>query len=214
MDGLTQHYRRSRVTRRAELASQAEDRGSIPLTRSDVSLKARLDERSGSELDVVGTVLAISRIPYGRPRALTPDAVLDEWRGTCSTKHVLLADIAREEWPATAPQLWHRPYLVTRELADGRWGSAVADTVPAAGLVDVHTYATLELDGGRVKVDVTFPLAGWDGRSDIALACGDGEDHPAGADPIATKADLVSRHCDPAVREPFIAALAATEVAG
>ncbi|MBA2326481.1 MAG: hypothetical protein H0V95_07540, partial [Actinobacteria bacterium] len=63
-----------------------------------MSLKARLDERCGSELDLVKTVLAVSRIPYGRPSVLTPDAVLDEWHGTCSTKHLLLAEMAREEW--------------------------------------------------------------------------------------------------------------------
>ena len=173
-----------------------------------MSLKARLDERSGSELDLVGTVLALSRIPYGRTTVLSSDGVLDEWRGTCSTKHLLLADIARGTWPDTAPELWHRPYLVTPALAEERWGPAVAETVPGSGLVDVHMYATLELDGRRVNVDVTFPLEGWDGRSDIPLACGEGPDHAAGDDPIVTKADLVRRHCDPAVREPFIAALA------
>jgi hypothetical protein len=192
-----------------EFVSQAGNAGAIPLTRSDgMSLKARLDERYGRELDLVGTVLELSRIPYGRPSVLTPDAVLDEWRGTCSTKHLLLTGIATEEWPYTVPELWHRPYLVTRDLAARRWRSAVAAMVPEAGLVDVHTYATLDVDRRRVNVDVTFPLAGWDGRSDIALACGEGEDHPAGDDPIGAKADLVRRYCDPAVREPFVAALA------
>jgi len=179
-----------------------------------MSLKARLDDRCGSELDLVKTVLAVSRIPYGRPSVLTPDAVLDEWHGTCSTKHLLLAEMAREEWPRTGPELWHRPYLVTRELARERWGSTVAETVPEDGLVDVHTFATLEVDGRRVNVDVTFPLAGWDGRADVPLACGDGDNHPAGDDPLATKADLVRRHCDPEIREPFLAALAAAEVRG
>jgi hypothetical protein len=171
-------------------------------------LKARLDERCGRELDLVGTVLELSRIPYGRPSVLTSEAVLDKWRGTCSTKHLLLADIVGGRWPHTEPELWHRPYLVTRALAAERWGATVADVVPEAGLVDVHTYATLELDGRAVNIDVTFPLAGWDGRSDIRLSCGEGDDFPAGDDPIGAKADLVRRHCDPAVREPFIAALA------
>jgi hypothetical protein len=173
------------------------------------SLKTRVDAKAGCELDLVGIVLAVSRIPYGRPSALTSEAVLDEWRGTCSTKHLLLADVADEAWPATSPELWHRPYLVTGDLAEKRWGPRVAATVPESGLVDVHTYATLALDGRRVDVDVTFPLAGWDGRSDIPLACGGGDDHPGGDDPMLTKADLVRRHCDPGVREPFIAALAA-----
>lgn len=173
-----------------------------------MTLKARLEERSGEQLELVGTVLAVSRIPYGRPSVLTPAAVLDEWRGTCSTKHVLLAELARESWPETEPRLWHRPYVVTRDLAAAQWGQPVAATVPADGLVDVHTYATVLLDDRSTRIDVTFPLATWDGRTDIPVACGTGEDHPAGEDPFMSKAALVRRHCDPAVREPFIAALA------
>jgi hypothetical protein len=175
------------------------------------SLKAQLDAQAGSELDLVGTVLAVSRIPYGRPTALTSETVVHEWRGTCSTKHLLLADVAGEAWPATAPELWHRRYVVTRAFAEARWGATVAATVPERGLVDVHTYATLELARRRVSVDVTFPLAGWNGHRNIPPACGEGEDHRAGVDPIASKAVLVGRHCDPAVREPFIAALADME---
>jgi hypothetical protein len=41
----------------------------------------------------------------------------------------------------------------------------------------------------------------------MQLACAVGEDHPAGADPTAEKRALEALHCDPTVREPFIAAL-------
>lgn len=85
----------------------------------------------------------------------------------------------------------------------------IAATVPPAGFVDVHTYSTLTIDGHVVRVDATFPLESWDGSSDVLLACGDGVDHPAGPDPRRSKAALVEQHCDPTVREPFIAALAA-----
>lgn len=100
-------------------------------------------------------------------------------------------------------------YRVTPDLAAQRWGAQVAAVVPRDGLVNVHTYATLVIDGCAVRVDVTFPVDGWDGSSDMVLACGDGVDHPAGTDPLGSKAALVEQHCDPAVREPFIAALSA-----
>jgi hypothetical protein len=45
----------------------------------------------------------------------------------------------------------------------------------------------------------------------MPLACGPGIDHVAGFDPDAEKRELEARHCDPAAREPFIAALAATQ---
>lgn len=70
-------------------------------------------------------------------------------------------------------------------------------------------YAVVTIDGRATQVDVTFPLDAWNGVSDVPLACGDGDDHPAGSDPLASKAVLVKEHCDPAVREPFIAALSA-----
>lgn len=79
--------------------------------------------------------------------------------------------------------------------------------VPSEGLVDVHTYALLALNGRDVRVDVTFPVKDWDGMSDMELACGPGEDSLAGPDALGSKAVLVRRRCDPAVREPFIAAL-------
>jgi hypothetical protein len=41
----------------------------------------------------------------------------------------------------------------------------------------------------------------------MGLACGDGQDFPAGDDPDADKAGLEASYCDPLVREPFIAAL-------
>ena len=160
-------------------------------------------------MPLVDVVLEISRIPYGRPSDRSARGVVAEGRGTCSTKHLLLAEMVDERWPELEPTLWHRVYRVTPELAEQRWGTHVAHAVPADGLVDVHTYAVVTIDGRATQVDVTFPLTAWDGVSDIPLACGDGDDYPAGSDPLASKAVLVKEHCDPAVRELFIAALSA-----
>jgi hypothetical protein len=121
---------------------------------------------------------------------------------------MLFAEIVRAVWPDLRLELWHRPYIVTRELAEAQWGRVLVDVVPSAGLVDVHTFATIQVSDERVLVDVTFPLSHWDGISDTPLACGSGSDYPAGDDPLASKAKLVAEYCDPASREPFIAALA------
>ncbi len=88
------------------------------------------------------------------------------------------------------------------------FGAAAAALVPPEGLVDVHRYVTIVLDGQRIRLDVTFPGEPWDGQSSMRLACGAGEDHPSGIDPDAEKLQLQERYCDPLVREPFIAALA------
>ncbi len=83
--------------------------------------------------------------------------------------------------------------------------------MPQVGLVDVHRYLTALIGGERIVIDATFPGAPWDGRSSMPLACGPGRDYPAGADPDTEKRALEAEHCDPAVREPFIVALAACE---
>jgi len=153
-------------------------------------------------------VEAVREIPYGRPSVRTPAGVVEDWRGTCSTKHALLVALL-EGRPEFDVRLVHRVYRLDRKNARERFGDEVAAVVPEEGLVDVHTYATAMVSGERVRIDVTFPGPLWDGRSDMPLACGEGEDHPVGdRDPWELKAELVAQHCDPAVREPFIAALA------
>jgi hypothetical protein len=133
--------------------------------------------------------------------------MLRERRGTCSTKHLFLARILAERFPTSEPRIVHRVYRLDRALAEQLFGSEVAVTVPLAGLVDVHRYLEITLEGQRIAIDATFPGKPWDGRSSLALACGPGEDLPAGDEPDEEKRALEARHCDAAAREPFIAAL-------
>ncbi|AUG80197.1 hypothetical protein CFP65_5499 [Kitasatospora sp. MMS16-BH015] len=152
---------------------------------------------------------AVRSMPYGRPAERSARGALAEWRGTCSSKHALLAAALAERWPETEPQLVHRVYRCTPAGAERAFGPAAAAAVPAAGLWDVHRYLTIRHGGERVVIDVTFPTGpSWDGAGSMPIACADGTDHPAGSDPDTDKRALEAAHCDPAVREPFIAALA------
>ncbi len=156
---------------------------------------------------LVELVESVRQLPYGRPSEPTPEAMLREGRGTCSAKHLYLLRELAARFPETEPELVHRVYRVTPDAAGERWGERVAATVPPEGLVDVHRYLTAAVGGRRIVIDATFPGEPWDGHSSLPLACGPGEDHPAGADPTRAKRELERLHCDPAVREPFIAAL-------
>ena len=140
--------------------------------------------------------------------------MLRERRGTCSTKHLFLARTLAERFPETEPLIVHRVYRLDRARARELFDTRVANVVPEDGLVDVHCYLTILIDGRRITVDATFPGPPWDGRSSLPLACGPGRDHPAGEDPDAEKRALETKHCAPAVREPFIAALASVERPG
>ena len=158
-------------------------------------------------VDLASAAVTISRIPYGRSSSASPEAVIAEWRGTCTTKHLLLAAVATEVDTTAAMRLVHRVYRLSHEDAAARWGGDVASTVPNSGLIDVHTYAQLRREDRVIPVDVTFPLEDWDGKAPTLLACMAGRDFDAGTDPVATKAELVRRWCDPPQRERFIAAL-------
>jgi hypothetical protein len=160
---------------------------------------------------LVELVESVRRLPYGRPSERSVAGMLREGRGTCSTKHLYLIGELRRRFPETAPRIVHRVYRLAPDDARRLHGDAVAAAVPAEGVVDVHRYVTAIVAGRRVILDATFPGAHpWDGASSMPLACGPGDDHPAGADPDADKRALEAEFCDPAVREPLIAALGAS----
>ncbi len=178
-------------------------------TPRSADLKKRFVELAGlgENPSVWELVNAVKEIPYGRPTDRSPDGVITEWRGTCSTKHALLAALLADR-PELDFELFHRVYRVDRTLALEVYGEHAARFVPEGGLTDVHTYGSLVIEGSRVLIDVTFPGEIWDGRSDMTLACGAGDDYPGGEEPWVLKQTLVERFCDPVLREPFIAALA------
>ena len=166
--------------------------------------RAGLDDHC-SWIDVVN---AVARIPYGRTPDSAPDDTVALWRGTCSSKHVLLRTLLAEGWPERPVRTWHRVFQVTRTLAAEVFGTRAAAAVPESGFVDVHTYLTVATGPEPLRVDVTFaPRMPWDGVDHMPLLCGEGFDVPGGRFPNRRKRELVALHCDPAVREPFIAAL-------
>jgi orotate phosphoribosyltransferase len=177
-------------------------------TMAELSAARASDPLNSSEVSLVELVEAVRALPYGRPSDRTVDGMLRERRGTCSTKHLFLARRLGELFPETEPLIVHRVYWLDRSAAREHYGEHVAQTIPEDhGLIDVHRYLTIRLDGQRIAVDVTFPGPRWDGHSTLPLACGPGEDHPAGEDPDAEKRMLEAEYCDPAVRERFITAL-------
>ena len=180
-------------------------------TEDPVLEEFRRHARLGDDPTPVDVVEAIRRLPYGRPSRRTVEAAVSEWRASCSMKHALLARYVDARFPEIGAHLVHRVYRLVPDVAAGTFGASIAGHVPPEGIVDVHTYAVLVVEGRRIQVDVTFPGPAWDGRSDMPLACADGDDVDASKDPWEQKDDLVRRHCDPLLREPFLAALAALD---
>lgn len=167
-----------------------------------------MDDLVTDDCSLVELVEAVRAIPYGRPSDRSVDGMVRERRGTCSTKHLFLAGELAARFPDTEPQIIHRLYTLSRHHAEELFGPDTAAAVPQAGLVDVHRYLTVKVDGRRIELDATFPGPPWDGQSPLPLACGPGVDIPAGEEPDREKRELERINCDPLTREPFIAALA------
>jgi hypothetical protein len=157
---------------------------------------------------LVELVETIRSLPYGRPTDRSVEGMLREGRGTCSTKHLYLARELARRFPESDPLIVHRVYELDRHRAGLLFGERIVRHIPDCGLVDVHRYLTAVVNGRRIEIDATFPGPPWDGESPLPLACGPGRDHPAGENPDLDKRALEAEHCDHALREPFIAALA------
>ena len=106
---------------------------------------ARLAARAGlpGDASVRQVVNAVQAIPYGRPGSRTAEGVISEWKGTCSTKHALLAQLIRERRPDLRLGLVHRVYRVSRGSVIERHGADAASAVPDGGLTDVHRYLVM-----------------------------------------------------------------------
>ena len=114
---------------------------------------------------MVELVEAVRSLDYGRPSDRSVEGMMRERRGTCSTKHLFLAEALEERFPETEPQIVHRVYRLDRDRARELFGERVADAVPEEGLIDVHRHLTVVVGDRRVVIDATFPGAPWDGRS-------------------------------------------------
>lgn len=166
-----------------------------------------MDPLTAPNPSLVDLVEAVRELEYGRPSDRSVEAMIHERRGTCSAKHLFLAQRLSSLIPGCKPQIVHRVYRIDREQAKRQFGDEAAGAVPPEGLADVHRYLTMLVGGRRISIDATFPGPAWDGVSDMALACGPGRDYPSNEDPDAEKRRLEEENCEPKMRERFIAAL-------
>ena len=102
--------------------------------------------------------------------------MLSEGLGTCSLKHLSLAEVLAKEWPTSRPQIVHRVYRISPSEARRPYGVHAASFVPDDGIVDVHRYLLLTLNSKTLIIDATLPGPAWDGEHSMQLACGDGRD--------------------------------------
>ena len=154
-------------------------------------------------------------MPYRRASSRMPEAIIKEWRGTCSGKHYLLADIFREMG------LESRVIMCTHRFTlenTGNFPPELRELMAAAPVPDVHTYLRVKTSQGWTVVDATWPSsagplgmkvnAEFTPGSDMALACDPIETLPVpeDQDPQEFKEQVIERFCgaDSQARNEFI----------
>ena len=173
----------------------------------------------GESLTAERAFALVRDMPYRRASSRKPEAIIEEWRGTCSGKHYLLADIFREMGMA------HRVMMCTHRFTEGNTGHfprKLRELVADGAVPDVHTFLWVDTEQGWTLVDATWPSsAGPLGMpvnpdfcpgENMTLACDPLEIYevPGGQDPQAFKEQLIREFCGDSseVRDEFIVGMA------
>lgn len=128
----------------------------IELLATEATKRKLLAENS--QVDAATAFRLVRDMPYVRASSRAPEAIIREWRGTCSGKHYLLQALFAE-LGLTAQLI---ACTSARQFTPETLSPALYELlVPANGrFVDVHNYLILELpEGGEMIIDATWPLA-------------------------------------------------------
>ena len=158
-------------------------------------------------------------MPYRRATSRRPEAIVEEWRGTCSGKHYLLADIFREmRLDLRVMMCTHRFTVETT----GHYPAELRKLVAEDAVPDVHTFLWVDTERGWTLVDATWPSSAeplgmtvnseFRAGENMTLACNpiDTYEVPAGQDPQEFKEHLIHEFCGESsqVRDDFIEGMA------
>ena len=169
----------------------------------------------GESLTAERAFALVRDMPYRRASSRRPEAIIEEWRGTCSGKHYLLADIFREMGFET--QVIMCTHRFTPENT-GHFPQELRELVAEGPVPDVHTYLQLSTTEGPTLVDATWPssaaslgmpvnrefLAG--AKTTIACDPIDTLPVPEGRDPQDFKEQVIRQFCgaQSQLRDDFI----------
>ena len=169
----------------------------------------------GEPLTAERAFALVRDMPYRRASSRRPGAIIEEWRGTCSGKHYLLADIFRELGFET------RVIMCTHRFTpenSGHFPPELRELLAVSPIPDVHTYLRVNMAQGWTAVDATWPSsAGPLGMKvnrqlapgqDMTIACDPIEmlPVPEGQDPQEFKEQVIEKFCgaQSQLRDDFI----------
>ena len=188
----------------------------IALLRSEAERRGLLGGDANLDAGVVFTL--IRDMPYQRANSRVPEAIIREWRGTCSGKHYLLDALFREMGHDS------RVVMCTHNFTPENTAPFPGPLRPGVSqgpVPDCHTPRRLHTEAGWMKVDATWPQSAralgmavndrFIPGVDMDVACSPVEvfEVPDGVDPQTFKEELIEVHCgsDTDRRDHFIEAM-------
>ena len=172
------------------------------------------------DIDAEKAFALIRDMPYTRASSRDPEIIIEEWRGTCSGKHYLLGSLFAELGLDS-----RLIACITETIIDPAQALPALRPILERGggrVVDVHNYLLLDLPGGEMVVDATWPAAykgfGLTVNEEFVLGVDQNIasqplkiwEVPPGRDPQDFKNEILGSHFTPeelAVREEFILTL-------
>ena len=174
----------------------------LPLLHEQAVSRSLLS--SGSKLTPEDVFALVRDMPYQRASSRGPEAIVSEWRGTCSGKHYLLKSLFEDlDLDARVMMCTH---LFT-EQNTAHFPESLRALVSQAPIPDVHTFIRIGTSTEQMDVDATWPL--YTRRLGMAVndhfqmginmrvACDPIEtfDVPDGMDAQTFKEELIEKHC-------------------
>lgn len=181
---------------------------------------------SDTRIDAARAFALVRDLPYRRASNAQLETAIEEWRGTCSTKHLLLQELLAELGVDSILMVALHEFTPP----NSPWlPPALLEDVRLAPVRDVHNFLRVEAPGGEdwFAVDATWPLAAralglpanerWTPGRNMTIAADIDEmyDVPDDVDPLEFKARVLDDHVGPPGsearerRERFIEALGA-----
>ena len=164
-----------------------------------LGLSSKVSQRSPAS-----TFALVRDMPYQRASSRAPDAIIHEWRGTCSGKHYLLSALFQEMGLRTKIMMCTHRFKLENS---GHFPAHLRQVLEGGPVPDVHTFVKLETDSGWMDVDATWPRqaeslgmpVNHEFREGVSmdLACDPIEmfEVPEGEEPQPFKERLISRFC-------------------
>jgi len=110
-----------------------------------------------AEIDLEKAFVLVRDMPYIRASSRDPETIIREWRGTCSGKHYLLKELFAELGYSSRLMACTTVTHVDPRKTFGKLRRLLRQS--DGRFVDVHNYLVLELPGGDMIVDATWPVS-------------------------------------------------------